>query len=239
MRLTRLDTYVQSLSRTPFHANDEAMNKPKPQSAESGNTKVTKAQWLDLALQTLIKQGVEGVRVLPLARRLGVSRSSFYWYFKSREDLLDQLLDHWRETNTKAIVEHARRPAPTIIRAVMSVFECWADEKLFSPQLDFAVRAWARKSKPIRRAIDKADSDRLAAIRDMYQRHGYAAEDAFIRARVLYYMQIGYYMLELKEPMEVRVSHLEAYLRSFTGQEPSAVDVAQFHRFLEQVGKRA
>src|SRR5690348_5109879 len=96
-----------------------AMKKPRRRPAKGGKTKVTKAQWLGLALDALISQGVEGVRVLPLARRLRVSRSSFYWYFKSREDLLDRLLDHWRETNTKAIVERARRPAPTIIRAVM------------------------------------------------------------------------------------------------------------------------
>src|SRR5262249_50085118 len=94
------------------------MKKPKQKAVDGGNTKVTKAQWIDLALATLIKHGVEGVRVLPLAQRLGVSRSSFYWYFKSRQDLLDQLLEYWRETNTKAIIERARRPATNIIRAV-------------------------------------------------------------------------------------------------------------------------
>lgn len=199
-----------------------------------GNTKVTREQWLDLALQTLIAHGVEGVRVLPLAQKLGVSRSSFYWYFKSRQDLLNQLLEHWRETNTKVILERAARPAPTVVRGVLNVFECWADERLFNPQLDFAIRSWARRSKAVRKSIDKADNDRLGAIRDMYMRYGYDEEDAFIRARVLYYMQIGYYMLDLHEPMNVRISHLEAYLRSFTGQEPTRADVQHFHGFLEQ-----
>jgi AcrR family transcriptional regulator len=169
-----------------------------------------------------------------LAQKLGVSRSSFYWYFKSRQDLLNQLLDRWRESNTKAILERAARPAPTVIRGMLNVFECWADERLFNPQLDFAIRSWARRSKAVRKSIDKADNDRLAAIRDMYIRYGYDEEDAFIRARVLYYMQIGYYMLDLHEPMNVRISHLEAYLRSFTGQEPTRADVQHFHGFLEQ-----
>lgn len=44
----------------------------------SGNTKVTREQWLDLALQTLISHGVEDVLILALAQKLGVSRSSFY-----------------------------------------------------------------------------------------------------------------------------------------------------------------
>jgi AcrR family transcriptional regulator len=213
------------------------MRKRQPKTAESGNTKVTRKQWLDLALRTLVAQGVDGVRILPLARRLGVSRSSFYWYFKSRQDLLDQLLDHWRETNTRAIVERANRPAQTIIGAVLNLFECWADERLFNPQLDFAIRSWAGRSKSVRGSIDEADNARLAAIRDMYIRHGYDAEDAFIRARVLYYMQIGYYMLGVREPMGVRFSHVEAYLRSFTGEEPAAEDVKYFHAFLKRANK--
>jgi AcrR family transcriptional regulator len=211
------------------------MKKVQPQL--TGNAKVTRTQWLDLALQTLIAQGVDGVRILPFAQQLKVSRSSFYWYFESRKDLLDQLLEHWRATNTQAIVEHAQRPAPTIIRAVLNVFECWADERLFNPQLDFAIRSWARHSKSVRRSVDKADDARLTAIRDMFLRHGYGAEDAFIRARVLYYMQIGYYTLEVREPMAVRFSHVEAYLRSFTGKEPEAEDIELFQAFLKRVNK--
>ena len=197
-----------------------------------GNIKVTRQDWIDLALQTLVSDGIESVRVLTLGQKLGVSRSSFYWYFQSRQDLLDQLLTHWHDTNTKAIVERAKRPAETIIVAVLNVFECWADERLFDPRLDFAVREWARRSDDVRAAIDQADNDRLGAIREMYRRHGYDDEDAFIRARVLYYMQIGYYVLDLKEPVEARVSHLAAYLRSFTGLEPSEADVAHFMRFI-------
>ena len=197
-----------------------------------GNIKATRSDWINLALRTLIADGIESVRVLPLGQKLGVSRSSFYWYFESRQDLLDQLLNHWRDTNTKAIVERARRPAETIIMGVLNVFECWADERLFDPRLDFAIREWARRSDDVRRVIDEADDERLAAIRDMYRCHGYDEEDAFIRARVLYYMQIGYYVLDLKEPVEARVSHVAAYLRAFTGQEPTEADVAHFMGFI-------
>lgn len=205
----------------------------------AGNIKVTRSDWINLALETLVSDGVESVRVLPLGQKLGVSRSSFYWYFESRQDLLDQLLDHWRDTNTRAIVERAQRPAETIIRGVMNVFECWADERLFDPQLDFAIREWARRSEAVRRVIDAADTERLDAIRAMYQRHGFDEENALIRARILYYMQIGYYMLDLQEGLEVRLSHLAAYLRSFTGQEPTDADVAHFSAFVMQARERS
>ncbi|CDX18819.1 hypothetical protein MPLB_1730059 [Mesorhizobium sp. ORS 3324] len=77
--------------------------------------------------------------------------------------------------------------------------------------------------------IHQRQGDALAHPR---RRHGYDDEDAFIRARVLYHMQIGYYVLDLEEPFEAPVSHLAAYLRSFTGQEPADKDVAHFMRFI-------
>ncbi|TPJ63779.1 TetR/AcrR family transcriptional regulator [Mesorhizobium sp. B2-4-2] len=217
----------------------EATDTTTQRAGATGNIKVTREDWLKLALETLISDGVESVRVQTLGQKLDVSRSSFYWYFKSRQDLLDQLLDYWRQTNTRFIVERAARPSATVIRGVMSIFECWVDEKLFDPQLDFAIRAWARRSPVIRRALDDADEERVDAIRDMFRRHGYDEEDAFVRARVLYFMQIGYYSLELDEPMSSRLPHVASYLRSFTGQEPTAQDVEDFSRYVEETLSRS
>ena len=82
-----------------------------------GNIKVTRQDWLNAALSVLKQGGVEAVKVADLAARMGVSRSSFYWYFKSRQDLLDALLDHWQDTNTSALVSMAQTPAETITEA--------------------------------------------------------------------------------------------------------------------------
>lgn len=193
-------------------------------------TKATREAWLRTALDALVRDGVEQVKILALAKRLGVSRSSFYWQFKSREDLLGQLLGLWRDTNTRAIVEQAQRPAPTITRGVLNLFECWVDERRFDPRLDFAIREWSRRSSEVRRVVDRADEERVAAIRDLFRRHGFAPVDAFIRARVLYFMQIGYYALELGEPLDTRLSYVTAYLVSFTGQDPAAGEVEAFVR---------
>lgn len=53
--------------------------------------------------------GVDGVKVAPLATRLGVTTGSFYWHFKDHRELLDALLDFWERTTTEAAIEEARR----------------------------------------------------------------------------------------------------------------------------------
>lgn len=183
-----------------------------------GNTKVTRADWLTLARDVLISDGVGEVKVLTLSTRLGVSRSSFYWYFKSRADLLDALLTEWEAGNTGVLVRHAQMEAQTITAAVCNLFRCFVDSDLFNHRLDFAVREWARRDGHVRRVIDLGDTRRRRALTAMFERHGYAPYDADARARILYFMQVGYYALDLSETLDERLSRIEGYILGFTGQ---------------------
>ena len=153
-------------------------------------TKVTREDWMNAALNTLVDEGIEQVKVMVLAKKLNVSRASFYWYFSDKEALHTELINHWSVMNTQVIIRQATAPAPSIIEAVANIFSCWMDETSFSPRLDAAMRAWAHQDKQIKELVDKEDEKRLTSIKSMYLNHGYEDEEAFIRARVLYFMQI-------------------------------------------------
>ena len=70
--------------------------------------------WLDAAYQLLVEGGVEAVKVMPLAERLGLSRTSFYWHFADREALLDGLVARWESRNTANLIARTKAPAATI-----------------------------------------------------------------------------------------------------------------------------
>ncbi|MEO1000955.1 MAG: TetR/AcrR family transcriptional regulator [Pseudomonadota bacterium] len=207
---------------------------PAP-AARLGNVKVTRADWLAVALDVLVSDGVDAVKVLALGERLGVSRSSFYWYFKSRQDLLDALLRHWDETNTAALIGEAEREAATITEAVLNVFRTVIDGDLFNTPLDFAIRDWARRAGKVRRVLDRSDEMRLAALTAMFARHGYPPLEAKTRARVLYFMQLGYNLAELGEPLEDRLALVPAYLHAFTGQEAAADEIDRFNAYARRL----
>lgn len=187
-----------------------------------GHTKVTAEDWLNVARDMLVHDGVAEVKVLALGARLGVSRSSFYWYFKSRKHLLEALLDDWEKRNTQTVVAQCAHPSADICENICHFFRCFIDPALFDPGLDFAVREWARRAPEVRARIDHADQLRMTAVKDMYLRHGYSDYDADVRAQILYYMQLGYHALEVREAMTVRTERLEGLLRGFTGVEPDA-----------------
>lgn len=195
-----------------------------------GPQRHTKEDWIEIALETLISEGVENVKVLVLSNKLETARSSFYWYFENREDLLDALLEHWRSTNTKAIVDSSRQHADTITGAIVNVYASWVGRGQFNTRLDFAIRDWARRSAPVRDVLDQSDTDRLTALTEMFTRFGYAGSEADVRARILYYTQIGYEALDQRESWETRVSKARDYLYCMSGQEPSSDEVRLLER---------
>jgi AcrR family transcriptional regulator len=215
----------------PAEAGQAHARRGGKEGAPFGNVKATRDDWLDLALSVLAAEGVAHVTVLNLSERLSVSRSSFYWYFKNRDDLLDALLDRWDRLNTRSIVSLADEPAATINQAVCNVFRCWVNPAIFSPRLDFAVREWARRSAKVRKVLDRSDRERTEAVKALFVRFGYEDEDAFVRARVLYTMQIGYYALDIREPIEARLNLTPHYLKAFTGVAPSEAEIDTFRAY--------
>lgn len=197
-----------------------------------GPGRTTREDWIQIALETLIADGIERVKVLVLADKLGCARSSFYWYFQDRADLLGSLLEHWEMTNTRAILDGAGQEAATINAALGHLLASWVGPGKFDTRLDFAVRDWARRSAHVRRALDLSDAARIGAIFEMFLRHGYARSEADVRARIVYFTQIGYDALDQRESWERRIERVRDYLYCHTGVAPSDAEVAALARRL-------
>jgi len=193
--------------------------------------------WLEVAQEALLEGGVEAVRILPLARRLKLSRTSFYWFFKSREELLAALLSGWREKNTGNLVRQAGAYAETVAEAMLNVIDCWLDPALFDARSEFAIRSWALQSPEVLAEVQRADRDRLEALTAMLMRFGQNPAHADARARTIYLTQIGYISMQAQEDVATRMARIPAYVEIFTGHAPEPRELARFyarHGFLEQ-----
>ena len=208
-------------SAEPLLHDDEASAEPR----------LGRGDWVDAALEVLVEEGVEAVRITRLADGLSVTRGSFYWHFKGREDLLAALLDEWSVRNTGIMVDVLRN-AESLETGILDLFSVWVDHSKFDPDLDRAVRDWGRREGEVRDVVSKEDDDRVEAIARFYERHGYKPTEAFIRARVIYFTQLSYYSLGVSEPMEERMSYLSAYFQCFTGREIDASVAKEFRRRL-------
>ena len=184
--------------------------------------------WLDAAYDILVESGVDAIRIVPLAKRLKLSRTSFYWFFKDREALLASLLERWRAKNTQNLVRQCEAYAESITEAIFNVFDCWLDVRLFDSGLEFAVRSWAQQSPRVAAAIRSADATRIDALTTMFVRFKFDPHAANVRARTIYLTQIGYISMKTKEDLATRMSRIPDYVQIFTGQAAQAREIERF-----------
>ncbi len=190
-----------------------------------------RADWLRAAIDIFVDEGVDAVRITRLAQGLGVTRGSFYWHFKSRDELLAGIIAFWAQKNAQSIIL-ATRHAQTLDGGMLELFSCWLDPQRFDPGLDMAMRDWARRSPDVRQKIRHADRECIAAIKAFFQRMGLEAIEANTRARTTYFSQIGYYAMGLNESLENRLTYLEDTVWMLSGRP---LDPSLASRFRKEI----
>jgi AcrR family transcriptional regulator len=175
--------------------------------------------WLDTARRALIEEGTAGVEINKLAKRLGSSRGGFYWFFKDRAQLLDELLGFWVQTSTVLFERILQLPGRTGMDKYLAMTHLWIDEKEYDPQWDGAVRDWARTSNTVRKVVQAVDQKRIAVLEQIFIDMGDKGMEAHIRARVMYYHQVGYYAMGVEESRRRRHALIPYYRKVLTGRD--------------------
>lgn len=184
--------------------------------------------WLDAAYTALVSEGVDAVKIMPLAERLRLSRTSFYWFFKDRTALLAALAELWEDRTTVPLVAATKEYAESATEAMLNVIGCFLRPETFDARLEFAMRGWGLKDPAILARIAKADTRRLEALAAMLERWGHDPQDADVRARTIYLVQIGYIAMQVEESLETRMTRIPNYVEIYTGHPPKPNEMARF-----------
>ena len=197
----------------------------KQRKAKNETSRLSRQDWLDAARSALISEGKESVKVERLAKKLGVTRGGFYWHFRDREDLLNALLKNWERETNLAFEQALLGDNANGLSQFCVLVRSWVSEDIYNPRYDSAVRDWARVSKRATRAVKRVDRKRIRIIKNIFGAMGYPEDQAFIRARITYFHQIGYYTLGIGETKMQRRELAPLYIEALTGHEVSQSDV--------------
>jgi AcrR family transcriptional regulator len=202
-------------SRSPTTRRRETRSGGSPRKREP----LGRQAWLEAARDALIEEGTAGVEINKLAKRLRSSRGGFYWFFTSRQQLLDELVAYWADTSTAPFERILRSSGRTGRDELIALTNLWVEERDYDPKWDGAVRDWARTSESIRAVVAGVDSRRIAVLEQIFNNMGYRDNEAHIRARITYYHQVGYYAMGVRESRQERRELLPYYLKVFTGSD--------------------
>lgn len=178
------------------------------------------ADWLRIARSVLIEEGIDRVKVEPLAELLGVTTGSFYHHFRNRDELLLRLLADWEASNSDPIFKAVEAVGDNPTDQMDALLDMFIRESEYDPQYDSAVRAWAHNSKAVEKRVRRVDDQRIALLKRIFIGFGYDEQRAFIRARITYFHQVGYQATEITETAEQRRALLPLYQEALVGTPP-------------------
>jgi len=175
-------------------------------SAHPPSPRLSADDWSLAALELIAEQGVNAVAVEPLARRLGVTKGSFYWHFRSRDALLQAALERWEQEDQEVnfIPLYERVPDPR--ERMRTLMHMVARE--YTTHVIYAALIKAASHPVVRPVIERVSKRRLDYLIATFRQGGFSAEDAPHRARLVYTAYVGFLQLNL-EMKQARMSRAE------------------------------
>lgn len=167
-------------------------------------TPLTRNDWIAAATEVLATAGVDMVRVDSLAKELKITRGSFYHHFKSRQELLQGVLDAWRIKATENVINSIKnKHASTKNRlAELMALPINGAKSYEAASVEISLRAWARRDKMARSAVDEVDKHRLSFIKELFIEMEHPEQQADDLALLVYSHIVATSLIGIRESKE-------------------------------------
>ena len=166
--------------------------------------------WEQQALVLMAEKGIRAVAIESLARRMGVTKGSFYWHFPNRDALLEQSLLRWEkhdEANLQASLGAIADPRERL----RSFFRRTGREQLTHDVYSSLLTAADHpKVEPL---LERVAERRMKRIEAAFGEIGFTPEEASHRARLTYSTYLGFLQLQRQhQAPQLSSEEFEAYM---------------------------
>lgn len=160
----------------------EASARSKPRARED---------WIVAAIDLLVRDGADAIRIDRLADELAVTKGSFYHHFTNRDDLVDGIASYWAKTQTEHVLALLGDVSDAPLGKLKQLIKLFTDLDIGTR--DHAMRSFGTREPRIARAVDEADQKVLATLEKILRGLGASTTDARLFARILTFSTIGFY----------------------------------------------
>ena len=151
------------------------------------------ADWERAAVELIAEKGVQALAIEPLARRMGVTKGSFYWHFSSRESLLQAALERWEDHDSRNLtkslgeIDHPRD-------RLISFFRRVGKEKLtHEVYSELCAAAGHPQVEPV---LERVANRRMEHLSAAFREMGMPESEARNQARLTYSVYLGFLQLQ-------------------------------------------
>ncbi len=190
--------------------------------AQRERQQLAREDWEQAALQMLAELGMAGLAIEPLARRLGVTKGSFYWHFNDRGELLHAALRRWELTDQHNLETLLNVDLPAAEK-LAAFFRANSRQHRTHQVYAALISAAGRKAEQswIADLLNQVDRRRIDYLIRAYLELD--AETAEFRARLAYYAYVGFLQMQSRGAVpstgagEYEVEYLDYLISTLVG----------------------
>lgn len=177
-------------------------------------TRLSAADWERAALEMIAGDGVAALAVEALARRLGVTKGSFYWHFRNRDALLQGALKRWEASEDEELQRHIGAAGDAPRERLRALFR-WVSGEVQAHRI-YAALLQALDHPLVKPVMTRVSQRRMDLLERAFREAGLAGDAARHRARLTYAAYVGFLQLNLtlelphlsKDQYDAYVEHL-------------------------------
>jgi AcrR family transcriptional regulator len=170
----------------------------------------TKLNWLDTGLNILGQVGLEGLTIDGMAKKLGLTKGSFYYHFKSMADFELHLLEHWANqylATAGQLPVNSRQRLALLDTLMGATFNQMTGSEV-------AIRMWAQQDQRAKHFVARVDSYRRQLLLEIFSSLIKEDDKAQLLTDMLFTLAIGSMTSIPRIPPE-RVNEMYQALKQF------------------------
>lgn len=175
----------------------------------------SKRNWLDTGLKILDQVGLKGLTIDGMARKLRLTKGSFYHHFKNMADFELQLLKYWANqylTTEGSLPDDSRERLALLDTLMGETFN-----QMTGPEV--AIRMWAQQDQRARSFVERVDTFRRQLLLEIFRSLTQEDEKARLLTDMLFSLAIGSMTSIPRIPPE-RVTEMYQALKQLFNLEP-------------------
>ena len=152
---------------------------------------VTEDQWIQKGMAQFAQSGVDGLVIEKMSSELGCSKSSFYWYFKNRNEFIARLVERWTELSTQQVIRSSsvsEKAEDEIMNLLKQMFSATRRGDFL-----FYLRKLCTEYPSFHEMLEMIEQTRMRYAQELFRTVGMAPEVAELKSHILYHYYLGWY----------------------------------------------
>ena len=144
--------------------------------------RLSRNNWLALALEVLAEEGRAKIEIDYLAKKLGVTKGSFYAHFSDRKDFVTSVAFYWADSLTLKALDGISKTDKKGEEKLLLIMQEIKAHKL--DKYNLIMRAWALDEPLVAVQVENVDKARFEYVKSVFAEMGFTGDELETRSMI-------------------------------------------------------